>query len=148
MRRLQRRVAALTGDMHARLNALTHRDGSALIRAYGPRDMAGRGGALAFNVLDPDGRALPYSRVEAAARDAGIAIRGGCFCNPGAAEAAFGIDGTRLADCLRQLGDTFTVPRLAACSGGAAGALRASPGLASNAADIDRLVALLQRFAG
>lgn len=34
---------------------------------------------------------VPYARVEAQAREARVSVRGGCFCNPGAAEHAFGL---------------------------------------------------------
>ena len=107
---------------------------------YGPRDLAARGGTVAFN-LRRDGRVIDYERVERAARERGIAIRGGCFCNPGAAEHAFGIDASRARACLR---GPFTVGRFRNCLGdGAVGALRASVGLATTEEDLDRLVALL-----
>ena len=147
MGRLQRHVAQLTADLHGRLHRLRHRDGAPLIRMYGPASLATRGGALCFNVIDTDGRALPYARVDAAARDAGISVRGGCFCNPGASEAAFGADPARLERCLRELGDDFTASRLSDCAGAEVGAIRASLGLANNGADIARLVALLEGFA-
>ena len=44
-----------------------------------------------------DGRVLDYEMVEAAARERGVAIRGGCFCNPGAAEHAFGLPAAQAA---------------------------------------------------
>ena len=69
------------------LRALTHRDGSPLVRVYGPRDRYDCGGTVAFNVLDRRGDVVPYEEVEARARDAGISVRGGCFCNPGASES-------------------------------------------------------------
>jgi selenocysteine lyase/cysteine desulfurase len=148
MPRLQARVAALTGDLLCQLQSLRQPGGAPLIRLYGPPDPARRGGCVTFNILDTHGNPLPYARVEAAARAAGIAVRGGCFCNPGAAEAAFGAEPARLARCLRELDRCFTPQGLAACTGTAAGAVRASLGLANNAADIARLVALLAGLAG
>jgi hypothetical protein len=59
-------------------------------------------------------RVLDYEIVEAAAREHGIAIRGGCFCNPGAAEQAFSIPARRSRACLRR---EFSVPRFRACLG-------------------------------
>jgi selenocysteine lyase/cysteine desulfurase len=146
MPRLRRRVAALTGDLFERLKRLRHGNGEPLIRLYGPGGLATRGGALSFNVLDRHGRPLPFTQVEAAARDVGISVRGGCFCNPGASEAAFGVDPARLTQCLRELDDEFTTSRFSACTGSEVGAIRASLGLANNTADIDRLIELLAGF--
>ncbi|HEV8392893.1 MAG TPA: aminotransferase class V-fold PLP-dependent enzyme [Vicinamibacterales bacterium] len=110
------------------------------VEVYGPDGMNARGGTVAFNVRR-DGRLLPYEQVEAAARARGIAIRGGCFCNPGAAAHALGLDAARMRACLR--GD-FSIPRFRDCMGdGAVGALRASVGLATNDGDIQRLGALI-----
>jgi selenocysteine lyase/cysteine desulfurase len=146
MAQLERRIATLTADLFAQLARLRHRDGAPLLRWYGPDGPAARGSALSFNVLDAQGRAVPYAQVEAAARDAGISVRGGCFCNPGAAEAAFGVEPARLARCLRELDTDFTPERHAACTGTEAGAIRASLGLANNDADLVRLVDCLARF--
>ena len=143
MPRLQRRVAALTAELLARLRQLKHRDGAPRVWLYGPESPASRGGALCFNVLDARGRPLPYAQVESAARDAGISVRGGCFCNPGASEAAFGADPVRLANCLRDLDDDFTPRRFSDCAGVEVGAIRASLGLANDGSDLDRLVALV-----
>lgn len=148
MPRLQRRVAALTSDLLARLRHLQHENGAPRVRLYGPASMDARGGALCFNVLDAKGRILPYATVETAARAAKLSLRGGCFCNPGAAEVAFGIAPDRLASCLRTLADDFTPQRLADCTGSAAGAIRASVGLANTHGDLDRLLRLIETMPG
>jgi len=110
---------------------------------YGPRDLTARGGTIAFN-LRQGTRIVDYELVERAARERGIAIRGGCFCNPGAAEHAFQIDAARARSCLK---GPFTVSRFRSCLGhGAVGALRASVGLATSEEDLDRLAALLAEF--
>ena len=69
---------------------------------YGPRDRYDCGGTVAFNVLDARGDVVPYEEVEARARAAGISVRGGCFCNPGASERAFGFVAERAARCLEE----------------------------------------------
>ncbi len=143
MSRLRERVAALTADLFARLRQLQHRNGAPRIRLYGPDPLAPRGGSLCFNVLDARGRCLPYAQVESAAGEARISVRGGCFCNPGASEAAFGVDPARLARCLDDVSDDFHLRRLSDCLGTEVGAIRASLGLANNTADLDRLVGLL-----
>lgn len=147
MERLHDHVARLRDRLFEGLRGLRYRDGAARIRIYGPHAPTQRGGAIAFNVLDRRGEVVPYPRIEAAARDVGISVRGGCFCNPGASEAAFGTEPSRLARCLDALGDGFTPQRLADCSGNAVGAIRASVGLANDDRDVDRLVELLERFA-
>lgn len=142
---LQRRLDTLTARLITGLSSLKHRDGSPLVRTYGPATLDARGGTVAFNVLRPDGSVLPYQHVEDAARLSSIAIRGGCFCNPGAAERAFNFASYDIASCLDRLGRDFTIPRLQECLGPhtAAGALRASIGAPTNPQDIDRAITLI-----
>jgi selenocysteine lyase/cysteine desulfurase len=61
------------------------------------RDSVNRGRTVAFNVVDRLGTVVPFRLVERRADAAGVQVRGGCVCNPGAAEAALGVDGERLA---------------------------------------------------
>ena len=70
-------------------------------------------------------RVVPYWEVETAASAHGVAMRGGCFCNPGAAEAAFRFDADRTAACFAQLGRDFTIPGFAHCLGPDRGRRRA-----------------------
>ena len=114
------------------------------VELYGPASLACRGGTVAFNVRRQGG-VVPYEDVERAARAAGIAIRGGCFCNPGAAAFAFGLDSAATRACLR---GGFSVPRFRACMQGApVGALRASVGLATSERDVERLGELIGSIA-
>jgi selenocysteine lyase/cysteine desulfurase len=131
--RLSAHVASLTAFLLDELRAMPH------VQIYGPKDMTMRGGAVAFNV-----RGVPYTEVEARATRARVSVRGGCFCNPGASEAAFGLNSVR--DCLDSLGNDFTVERFAACTGSAVGAVRVSIGMANNAADIRRVVEVVRSF--
>jgi selenocysteine lyase/cysteine desulfurase len=151
MGRLSAHVARLTSSLVEGLCGTTHRDGSAAVRLYGPTGTTGRGGAVAFNVVGSDGRAVPYWIVDERAREMGVAFRGGCFCNPGAAEAAFGFDAASAARCLREAGQTgFTVQRFAECmtrdTDVAVGAVRASLGLANNDADVRRAIEVIGSF--
>ncbi len=135
MTAIEARVAALTSRLLAGLLALGDR-----VRVYGPADQQARGGVVAFNLYNGS-RAIDYEVVEAAARRAGIAIRGGCFCNPGAAEHAFGLPAEQALTCLS--GD-FSVSRFRACMGGPpVGALRVSCGAPTSEADLDRLLDLV-----
>ncbi len=145
MEHVQAHVAQLTSRMLAGLLSL-----GASVRVYGPRDMRDRGGTIAFNLLDRHGHIVPYSLVERRASDAGVAIRGGCFCNPGAAEAAFGLEVTRTQPCLMSAArNGFTIEKFAECVGDdtAVGAVRASVGVANNGEDVDRLISLVASFA-
>jgi selenocysteine lyase/cysteine desulfurase len=133
------------------LASVMHRNGRPVTQLYGPRDTANRGGTVAFNVLSRTGQPIPYSLVECRARDAGVAIRGGCFCNPGAAERAFGFDATQARECMREVaaGERgFTIDRFARCLGAdsAVGAVRASIGIANNREDIARVLAVVASF--
>jgi selenocysteine lyase/cysteine desulfurase len=149
MPRLSTHVRRLTRTLVHALRGLARANGAPAVRVYGPASDDGRGSAVAFNVLDDRGRVVPYWLVEERARSCGVAIRGGCFCNPGCAEAAFGFDRVRAARCLREAGEPgpFTIQRFAECMNRdgvvAVGALRASLGLANNDHDLRRLVELV-----
>ncbi|TDB88420.1 aminotransferase class V-fold PLP-dependent enzyme [Actinomadura sp. KC216] len=136
------RVTCLTALLLRRLTDLRHSDGSPLVRLYGPDGTDRRGGTVAFNVLDARGRIVDERTVARDSAAAGIAVRTGCFCNPGAGEGAFGISerALRLAAHLRTrtLDDYLDV--LGLPSGGA---VRASLGLVSNIADVERLIGFL-----
>jgi len=156
MPRLAAHVERLTRYLLDELAALRHANGAPLVRCYGPqgtRSALGpqahhdRGGTVTFNLCDARGEPIPYTAVEARARNSGVALRGGCFCNPGAAEAAFGLPATALAACLASSGQEFSLSRLAGCLGSAVGAVRLSLGLASNRADLERAVAAVASFA-
>lgn len=130
-------VARLTSTFLRELASMPHVD------IHGPRTMLHRGGTIAFNVRD-----VPCQVVEARATRANIAIRGGCFCNPGCAEAALRLDPMRAAECLSSLGADFTVERFASCVDAPVGAVRVSIGLANNDRDIQRALDFIASFAG
>jgi selenocysteine lyase/cysteine desulfurase len=150
--RIGAHVRRLTAQLFEALSGLKNHDGSPVVRLYGPRDMTARGATIAFNVLRRDGHVVPYWDVDGRARAAGVALRGGCFCNPGAAEAAFGFEAEAAGRCLRQAATAgpFTIPRFAACLSPdgeiAVGAVRASLGMANNDADVERAVAVIESF--
>ena len=144
---LQARIASLTWRFLDAAADLRHANGAPKVRLCGPRDMKERGGTVAFNLLRPNGEVVAYEAVERAARDQGVAIRGGCFCNPGAAEAAFGFEGPRLAACLDALQGRFSIPALRnQLDGAAVGALRLSVGAPTIDADLDRALRLVDGF--
>jgi selenocysteine lyase/cysteine desulfurase len=147
--RIGRRVDALAADLLARMRSLSHPSGAPMVRLYGAGNPRDRGATFAFNLLREDGTPLPYEAVERRAFERGVAIRGGCFCNPGASEAAFGLRGAEVARCLAATRDDFSVARFARCMGPerAVGAVRISLGYPNVAADLDRALDLIHSFA-
>ncbi|MEM9530308.1 MAG: aminotransferase class V-fold PLP-dependent enzyme [Pseudomonadota bacterium] len=144
MEAIQSHVGVLTRQWTARARALRHRNGAPRLRFYGGEDQS-YGGCRAFNVLDAGGQVVSYERVERAAAEAGLALRGGCFCNPGCAEAAFRFSAATTRRCLGSTSDHFSPQKLARCLGTTeVGALRVSLGPANNEPDIDRLVEFLK----
>lgn len=89
--------------------------------------------------------AMPYWEVEELARRENISLRGGCFCNPGASELAFGLQ--NVGPCLDRIGGDFSVERLAGCMDKQVGAVRVSFGIANNDRDVLRVTNLVRRCA-
>jgi selenocysteine lyase/cysteine desulfurase len=131
--RVKAHVAALTAAFLEEIRSLPD------VVVYGPADTTSRGGTVAFNI-----ESVPYSEVERRATQANIAVRGGCFCNPGASEVAFGLDSGVLRNCFQFLGDSFTPDRFAACAGRPVGAVRISFGMANNENDVRRALELIR----
>jgi selenocysteine lyase/cysteine desulfurase len=137
-------VAGHSTSMTGRLLEMLRGWADAVV-VYGSGRLDACGGTVAFN-LRRGGRVVAYKEVEATARARGVAIRGGCFCNPGTAARAFGLNAPRTRACLR--GD-FSLPRFRTCMDGrAVGALRASVGLATNGTNIERLSAVIAEVIG
>jgi selenocysteine lyase/cysteine desulfurase len=154
--RVSAHVQGLTTELLTGLASLRHSDGTPLVRTYGPdtNNTAAlpqpdrRGGTVAFNVLARNGQVVPFGVVEQRANAAGVLLRGGCFCNPGAAEAAFQLDADRMARCLDTLDQDFTIPGLQRCAGPdvTIGAVRASVGPPNNRRDIARALDVVASF--
>ena len=148
MERITLHVMELTSMLLHRLRGLVHPDGAPLIRVYGPPETTARGGTIAFNVLDAEGDPIGFRRVERRASEANISLRTGYFCNPGAAEFAFGHGDAEVRRCASPFTpETFTLDGFSVCLGDKpVGAVRVSLGIASNERDIDRLVEVLEGF--
>lgn len=148
MERVHARVKSLTGRLLEILAGARHPGGAPAVRIYGPREGRDRGATVAFNLLDPEGRVIPFGEVERRASERGIALRGGCFCNPGAAEVALEMPPERTLACLEeQARGAFSLRKLADClDGTAVGAMRASLGIATTEEDLDRLALFLSEF--
>jgi selenocysteine lyase/cysteine desulfurase len=75
----------------------------------------------------------------------GISLRTGCFCNPGAAELAFGIGSERLAGGVESSFSSFD-DYVAAVGLETGGAVRISVGLATNFSDVYRFMRFAAGF--
>ncbi|HEX6368238.1 MAG TPA: aminotransferase class V-fold PLP-dependent enzyme [Longimicrobium sp.] len=146
--RINARVMELTEQLLRDMLALRHGSGAPMIRIYGPENMEMRGGTIAFNLLDPEGGLVDFRMVEQRANEAGISLRTGFFCNPGAAEFAFEYPDEDAFRCIKQLTpETFNIQVFSDCmSDHPVGAIRASVGIASNRADLARLMEVLCSF--
>jgi selenocysteine lyase/cysteine desulfurase len=137
---IQARVASLTSWLLAELLDLRHGNGRHMVRIYGPTTMAMRGGTVTLNFYDPDGHLLDYRRVEELAGDERISLRTGCFCNPGAGEAAEGLTAEDMLAGVHAAVE-MTLPRFLQViehrGGKSAGAIRVSLGIATNFDDVD-----------
>ena len=147
---IHRRADCLTGWLLDVLGGLRHRDGRRLVRIYGPAGTVERGGTVAFSMYDRDGRRIDDLRVEHLASQAGISLRTGCFCNPGASEAAHWLGAEHMRKWFGRdepmsyldLRDRIRMEHARLPS-----AIRISVGLATNFADAHRFLCFLQRFA-
>jgi selenocysteine lyase/cysteine desulfurase len=151
MEQIHQRMVGLTERLIGILTGLEHENGRPVVVLYGPTSVEEHGGAVSFNLLDPEGAIVPYGIVERKAGDAGISLREGCFCNPGAAEVALGLDRLDALECYEAMPHgSFSLKKLAECLDYevAVGALRASVGIATNGLDLDRFESLLEDFRG
>ncbi|OAX84445.1 hypothetical protein ACJ72_01195 [Emergomyces africanus] len=151
---IHERVVCLTDWLIKELLALQHSDGSAVVRVYGAPNTHRRGGTITFNFITPAGDVVDERIVEKLSSAVRISLRSGCFCNPGAGEAAFGLMQSILVQAFNggvepemQNGqmksfDDFLVDMRMPSGGG----IRISLGLMSNFADVYRFVQFARTF--
>jgi len=146
---VHRRVACLSAWLLERMTALRHDTGRALARIYGPGEAEDRGGTIAFNFFDSEGRVIDHQVVEARANEVGISLRTGCFCNPGAGELALGLSRSELEVCFADDGATMSYDHFRHCiNSDSTGAVRVSVGAVSNFADVWSFIDLASQFLG
>jgi molybdenum cofactor sulfurtransferase len=127
------------------LTELHHADGAPAATVYGPEAGGRRGATVAFNFLHPDGRIVDERYVDRVAQRHSISLRTGCFCNPGAGEIAFTISRETLVG--GEFGEGLSLDDYVQAIGlPSGGAVRASLGIASNGADIERFVGFAAEF--
>jgi len=158
METIHERVRCLTGWLLDTLLSLRHSNGKPLVEVYGPHTTDRRGGTIALNFFDPHGSMIDERVVDQRASAMRLSLRTGCFCNPGAGEAAFHLSKETLRNVFHEQ-SRDTLPQLFKGEGGmswdqfladlgmqSGGAVRVSLGLVTNFADVYRLVQFAQTF--
>lgn len=136
---IHERVRCLTGWLLDNLTGLKHDSGVPLVRIYGPVTTDRRGGAVAVNFADKNGRPIDHRLIEDDAGRHNISLRTGCFCNPGAGEIALGISRVELDVCFTRPGheSRLSLDDFRVCIDGKnSGAVRISIGLMTNFHDV------------
>ena len=148
LERINAHVMGLTDQLLGEMRGLRHSNGKPMTRIYGPVGTEDRGGTIAFNLLDPTGAIVDCRLIEEASSAAGVSLRTGYFCNPGAAESSFELPEDEARRCFDDLaGDTFTLKQFSAClHDRPVGAVRVSLGVSSNESDLGRLLEILTAF--
>ncbi len=147
---IHERVSCLTGWLLENMAGLRHDNGERLVQIYGPELLEARGGTIAFSFNDPSGAHLDYRRIEKLASEAGISLRTGCFCNPGAGETAHHLSREDMAQAFgRAEAVSFDAFYQMAKDqmGKAPSTLRISLGLVTNFADAYRFMTFASAFA-
>jgi len=158
METIHERVRCLTGWLLDTLLSLRHSNGTPLAEVYGPHNTDRRGGTIALNFFDPHGSMIDERVVDRRASEIRLSLRTGCFCNPGAGEAAFNLSKETLRKVFHEE-PRNTLPQLFKGEGGmswdqfladlgmqSGGAVRVSLGLVTNFADVYRLVQFARTF--
>ena len=144
---IQKRIECLVGWLLEQFESLKHDNGEPLVRIYGPQVVDARGGTVAFNVYDSSGNTVDHLTVEARANESKISLRTGCFCNPGAGEAALGLGKDEIVGCLAGPGARMTLDEFRQCiDEKSTGAVRVSLGIASNFEDVDTVIRFFKTF--
>ena len=146
---IHRRTGCLTGWLLDALAGLRHEGGRRLVRIYGPGGTVERGGTVTFSLHDRDGRRIDDLLVEQLANRRGISLRTGCFCNPGAGEAAHRLGAEHMRKWFGR-GEPMSYldlrDRIRIEHGRLPSAIRISVGVATNFADVYRFACFLQGF--
>jgi selenocysteine lyase/cysteine desulfurase len=141
------RTSMLTSWLIDCLGRLRHSSGAPLARIHGPANTVSRGATVTLNFLDAGGRVVDERAVARDASAARISLRTGCFCNPGAGEAAFGLRGTDLARAGRVMAKSALSADdyLSLVGMPTGGAVRVSLGIASTLDDVEEFLDFAER---
>ncbi len=140
------RVSCLTDWLIKNLLELRHSNNVPVVEIYGPRNIKQRGGTIALNFRDPDGKTFDFHVIEVAAGTFNISLRTGCFCNPGAGEIAFGLTKKDMTECFDHEERASFEQCILNVKGKTAGAVRVSLGLVTNFSDVYRFLQFVKTF--
>ncbi|KAJ2358108.1 hypothetical protein GGF43_001040 [Coemansia sp. RSA 2618] len=138
-----RHTRAITHYALSKLRALNHQTGQPVCEIYGHGDASVFGPTIAFNVKDRAAKHVGYAEVERLAVMAGISLRSGRFCNPGAAQKWLSLSALDLMQHSSLgfvCGDDHDL-----ADGKPVGALRVSFGAMTSTHDVDLFVEFLNR---
>jgi molybdenum cofactor sulfurtransferase len=140
------RVTCLTDWLIKNLLELRHENQAPVVEIYGPRTIEHRGGTIALNFHDPDGKTHDFHAIETAAAQYHISLRTGCFCNPGAGEIAFGLTKKDMTECFDHEERASFEQCILNVKGKTAGAVRVSLGLVTNFSDVYQFLQFVKTF--
>ena len=146
---IHERVMCLTTWLLDALKELRHSNGLPVVELFGPSDTTDRGGTITFAMRDRDGWPIDDRRVEQLANFAGVSLRTGCFCNPGAGEIAHHLSAremTRWFDRGESMSFDDLRDQMRTEYGVVVGAIRISVGVATNFEDVYRFMTFLHGF--
>ena len=146
---IHKRVSSVTHWLLNQMTAIQHSNGKRLVHIFGPTHMIGRGGTIAFILLDPDGNMIDTQKVEALANRERISLRTGCFCNPGSGELVHNLSREIMAQAFEMpTGMSFNEfsEWVRTEHNRNPNTIRISVGVATNFSDIYRFMTFLQRF--
>lgn len=142
MPNITKHVATVTHTFLHQIQHMRYANGARMALIYGPTlhdKNIPRGGTVAMDILDSRGKRMDCHFVEREAGRRGLAIRAGCFCNPGCAERVFDIDGLSVAECVRKGNTAYD------CTSGI-GCLRVSFGMGTIKKDIKAFIAFMREL--
>ncbi|KAJ2807266.1 hypothetical protein H4R20_001354 [Coemansia guatemalensis] len=142
MENVAQHAQSITSYAQTSLRSLTHGNGRPLCEIYGHTSNSSYGPTIAFNIKDIGGRFVGFVEVERLAVMAGISLRSGRFCNPGAAQGWLQLSTSELVYHSSMgfvCGDDHDL-----LDGKPIGALRVSFGAMTSKQDIDMLVEFLK----
>ncbi|MEP7232147.1 MAG: aminotransferase class V-fold PLP-dependent enzyme [Ginsengibacter sp.] len=145
MENIQNRVKDLCKFFLEKLLMLMHSNGLPLIKLYGPKNTANRGGTFLMNFYDEYGQLYPFQFIEGEANTNKISLRTGCFCNPGIDEMNHCFSEDQLKNYFdgREHGDYYDIINSLKK---VRGAVRLSIGIATTKADIEKFIKFAKKF--
>ena len=145
---IHERVAALTGWLLDELTALRHSNGQPLVQIHGPQNLDDRGGTITLNLLDPAGGAISPPGGASGGQGSHLPAHGlllqprrgeTTYAIPGDLMRSFfvGSEGLYFNQLVEIMQDRYNI---------SVSAIRVSVGLATNFADVYRLLAFFACF--